>query len=225
MSKKILIIEDDFWIANSLKLYLSNSWFDADILLDWKNALEKILSWTYELIILDINLPIKDWITICKETRQKSNIPIIMLTARNSEFDRIMWLEIWADDYISKPFSPRELLARINSILRRIELNKQELKKENILQFQDIKLDIDKQIVYKNNKIINLTKNEFDILKKLLQEDWKIVERDTLMKDIIWYENYIFDRTIDTHIKNIRKKLNSKDIIITVRWTWYRINK
>lgn len=227
MSKKILIVEDDFWIANWLKLYLWNSWFNIDTIFDWENAVEKILSWIYDLIILDINLPKKDWITICKEVREKSNIPIIMLTARNQEFDRIKWLEIWADDYVSKPFSPRELLARINSIFRRIEINNEnkKIKKEDILEFQDIKINLSKKTVYKKDKVINLTKNEFDILKKIFQENWKIVKRETLMKEIIWYENYIFDRTIDTHIKNLRKKLNSKDIILTVRWIWYRLNK
>lgn len=221
--QKLLIIEDDIWISNSLKMYLENSNFEVDIENSGKNAVEKILSNNYELIILDINLPYKDWITICQEVRKTSNIPIIMLTARNSELDRISWLEIWADDYVSKPFSPRELLARINTILRR---SKNDLEKEeNIIKFKNIIIDNDKFIVKKDDIEIAFTKNEFDILKKILEEDWKMVNRETLMKDIIWYDNYAFDRTIDTHIKNIRKKLNYKDIILTIRWVWYRLNK
>lgn len=227
MKSKILIIEDDIWIANSLKLYLENSEFEVDTYNTWKNAVEKIKDSDYNVIILDINLPEKNWIEICKEVRIDSNIPIIMLTARNSELDRVVWLEIWADDYISKPFSPRELLARINSILRRFSqvTPSENIKKDNTLNFKNIKIDVDKFIVYRWKRKVSFTKNEFDILKKLIEEDWKMVERETLMKEIIWYDHYMFDRTIDTHIKNIRKKLWDKDIIITIRWKWYRLNK
>lgn len=220
----LLIIEDDVWISNSLKLYLENSSINVDLENSWLYWVEKILNWNYDLIILDLNLPWKDWITICREVREKSNIPIIMLTAKNSELDKIMWLENGADDYVSKPFSPRELLARINTILRRTNQNSKE-ESNNILKFQDIEIDTEKIIVLKNSKEIPFTKNEFEILKKIILEDGKMVERETLMKDIIGYDNYAFDRTIDTHIKNIRKKLENKDIILTIRWLWYRLNK
>lgn len=220
----LLIIEDDVWISNSLKLYLENSSINVDLENSWLYWVEKILNWNYDLIILDLNLPGKDWVTICKEVREKSNIPIIMLTAKNSELDKIMWLENGADDYVSKPFSPRELLARINTILRRTNQNSKE-ESNNILKFQDIEIDTEKIIVLKNSKEIPFTKNEFEILKKIILEDGKMVERETLMKDIIGYDNYAFDRTIDTHIKNIRKKLENKDIILTIRWLWYRLNK
>lgn len=220
----LLIIEDDIWISNSLKLYLENSSINVDLENSWLYWVEKILNWNYDLIILDLNLPWKDWVTICREVREKSNIPIIMLTAKNSELDKIMWLENGADDYVSKPFSPRELLARINTILRRTNQNSKE-ESNNILKFQDIEIDTEKIIVLKNSKEIPFTKNEFEILKKIILEDGKMVERETLMKDIIGYDNYAFDRTIDTHIKNIRKKLENKDIILTIRWLWYRLNK
>lgn len=220
---KILIIEDDIWISNSLKLYLENSFFDVEIESSGSYAVEKILSWKYELIILDLNLPGKDGMTICKEVRKTSHIPIVMLTAKNSELDKVIWLEIGADDYVSKPFSPRELLARINTILRRTF---QAQKDENtLLKFEDIEIDIQKILVLKNGKEIPFTKNEFEILKKIVEENGNMVERETLMKEIIWYDNYAFDRTIDTHIKNIRKKLENKDIILTIRWQWYRLNK
>lgn len=221
----LLIIEDDVWISNSLKLYLENSSINVDLENSWLNWVEKILNWNYDLIILDLNLPWKDWVTICQEVREKSNIPIIMLTAKNSELDKIIWLENWADDYVSKPFSPRELLARINTILRRTSQNSSKEELNNILKFQDIEIDTEKIIVYKNSREIPFTKNEFEILKKIILEDGKMVERETLMKDIIGYDNYAFDRTIDTHIKNIRKKLENKDIILTIRGQGYRLNK
>jgi DNA-binding response OmpR family regulator len=222
--QKILIIEDDKGISTSLKLYLENSGFDVYLHDTWAEALEKINILKPSIVILDINLPEKDWSDICKYFRIYSEIPVIMLTARSSELDRITWLEIWADDYIAKPFSPRELLARINTILRRSKtgVNKD---KSNYITFQDISMDIDKKIVQKSWKNINLTWNEFDILKKILAEDGKIVKRETLMTEVIWYDQYLYDRTIDTHIKNLRRKLDHKDLILTVRWEWYRLNK
>lgn len=226
--KKVLIIEDDKWISTSLKLYLENSDFEVFLYYEWKYAIDEINRVNPDLIILDINLPWKDWIEITREYRLNWNIPIIMLTARSSELDRINWLEIWADDYIAKPFSPRELLARINTIIRRIwdakESKEQVFESSETLQFKDIIIDLDKRFITKSNKNITLTSNEFDILKKLIEEKWKIVSREFIMKEIIGYDNYLYDRTIDTHIKNIRKKLDSKDLILTVRWEGYRIN-
>lgn len=218
--KKILIIEDDKWISASLKLYLENSNYNIELHYDWIDAVEKFKIINPDLIILDINLPWKDWIEITKEIRENSQVPIVMLTARWSELDRINWLEIWADDYIAKPFSPRELLARINTIIRRISDKKQ----NKWLSFEWIIVDIEKKIVEIEWINIWLTWNEYEILKKIFEADWWIVTRETIMTEIIWYDKYLYDRTIDTHIKNIRKKIWKKDIILTVRWEWYRIN-
>lgn len=218
--RKILIVEDDKWISTSLKLYLENSNFEVYLYHEWANAIEFINKIKPDIIILDINLPGMDWIEITKEYRKTSSTPIIMLTARSSELDRINWLEIGADDYIAKPFSPRELLARINTIIRRIPDQNEEWNNNSL----DLILDESKKIVTKDWKNITLTSNEFEILKKLLDEKWWIVSRETIMRDIIWYDNYIYDRTIDTHIKNLRKKLDWKDLILTIRWEGYRIN-
>lgn len=225
--KKILIIEDDIGISSSLKLYLENSNYEVFLHWEWSDAIKKILELNPDLIILDLNLPWKSWDEIIVEYRKQWNIPVIMLTARSWELDKINWLELWADDYIPKPFSPRELLARINTILRRAS---SDIKKEeyiwniDILKCKDIEVSISKKSVTKAWNQIILTSNEFDILKKLIEEKWKIVSRETIMKDIIWYDNYLYDRTVDTHIKNIRKKLDEKDLIVTIRWEWYRIN-
>lgn len=225
--KKILIIEDDKWISASLKLYLENSDFEVFLHDEWYNAIEVINNTNPDLIILDLNLPWKNGIDITREYRLIWNIPIIMLTARSSELDRINGLEIWADDYIAKPFSPRELLARINTIIRRVWDNKERdntLNSSDIVVCWDIKINITKKTVKKLWKLITLTSNEYDILKKLIEENWNIVSREFIMKEIIWYDNYLYDRTIDTHIKNLRKKLDTKDLILTIRWEWYRIN-
>lgn len=218
---KILVIEDDFWISHSLKIYLENSSYEVHLHNHGWTALEVFRKINPNLVILDINLPEKDGITICKEIRQESDTPIIMLTARTSEIDKIKGFETGADDYIAKPFSPKELLARINSIIRRStgwEKNKM------VLKYKNIEVDIAKGNVTVDWNEINLTKNEFDILKKIFSEGGRVVQRETLMKDIIWYSDYLFDRTIDTHIKNIRKKIWDKDAILTIRWEWYRLN-
>jgi DNA-binding response OmpR family regulator len=222
--QKILIIEDDLGISKSLKLYLENSNYDVVLHHSWDKAIEKIKEENPQLIILDINLPVMDWMEICKNTRTFSDIPIIMLTARGSENDKIVWLENWADDYIAKPFSPRELLARIKRILERTS-NKNEENSENELKYENITIYLDKKIVKVDEKDINLTKNEYDLLEKIVKEDWKVVSRETLMTEVIWYEKYVYDRTLDTHIKNIRKKIWNSKAILTVRWEWYRLNK
>ncbi len=218
---KILIIEDDKWISNSLKLYLENSNHDVYLHDEGLEVINKMKSIKPDLLILDINLPGKDWIEITKEIREFSEIPIIMLTARSSELDRINWLEIGADDYIAKPFSPRELLARINTILRRLGENKDE---SDIIKCDGISINTNKKIVEYKGEIISLTWNEYNILIKLVLEKWSIVTRETIMTEIIGYDKYIYDRTIDTHIKNLRRKIGKKDFILTVRWEWYRIN-
>ncbi len=223
--EKILIIEDDVGISHSLKLYLENSQYEVVLYHTWDKAVEFYKQTQPNLLILDINLPVKNGIDICREIREISNIPIVMLTARSNETDKIQWFEIGADDYIAKPFSPRELLVRIQSILRRAKSIENQEEKEGILTFQKLEVDTNKITVKYDKKEIILTKNEFDILKKIVEEDGKMVPRETLMKEIIWYSDYLFDRTIDTHIKNIRKKIWNKDIIITVRWVWYRLNK
>jgi len=219
---KILIVEDDKWISASLKLYLENSNYKVKLYEEWLNAINEFRKVKPDLIIMDINLPWKDWIEITKEIRKESPVPIIMLTARWSEIDRINGLEIWADDYIAKPFSPRELLARINTILRRI--SDSDNPKKKTVSFEWIIINEDKKIVEVDWVNIWVTWNEYEILKKIIEADWWIVTRETIMTEIIWYDKYIYDRTIDTHIKNIRKKIWKKDIILTVRWEWYRIN-
>ena len=228
--KTILIIEDDLWISKSLKIYLENSWFEVFTYDTWEQAVEKILDLKPDLVILDLNLPWKDWVEITKDVRKKSLVPIIMLTARDSDLDKVIGLEIWADDYIPKPFSPRVLLARINSILRRIDESKQKNKDKNnkkpeiwIAKSWIYEIDENKFIFKKDWNIIKLTKNEFDLISKLVKADGWVVSREDLMKDI-WYNEYAFDRTIDTHIKNLRKKLGDKDSILTIRWEGYRLN-
>jgi DNA-binding response OmpR family regulator len=205
-------------------LYLENSDFEIITHESGKWATQLILSQAPDLVILDINLPVYDGIEVCKQVRITSQVPIIMLTARGWEIDRVTWLESGADDYIAKPFSPRELLARIQSILRRSNWSQQE-ENSNVISFQNIKIFRDKSELQVDWNIVGVTKNEYDIMEKIFLEDWKLVSRESLMKEVIWYDNYVYDRTIDTHIKNLRKKLWWWELILTVRWKWYRLNK
>ncbi len=221
--KKICIVEDDVGISTSLKLYLENSDFEVLVHETWVGAVEVVLESSADLVILDINLPEIDWVQVCAELRKTSDIPVIMLTARWGEIDRITGLESWADDYIAKPFSPRELLARINSILRRSQKDENE-DQTTILTYKDISLDVDKLELIVWWAEVSVTKNEFDILEKIFSENGKLVTRESLMKEVIWYDNYVYDRTIDTHIKNLRKKLWDREVILTVRGKWYRLN-
>ena len=222
--KKIFIVEDDVGISESLKLYLENSDFKVVLHHTGEKAIERISEENPDLVILDINLPKKSGIEICKELRETSSIPIIMLTAKTSELDKIAWFEVWADDYIEKPFSPRELSARISSILRRSKDWEDEDQSGKLI-FKNIEIDTEKMIVRVDGNKVSTTKNEYDILKKIIEEDGKVVTRETIMTEVIWYEKYVYDRTIDTHIKNLRKKIWWKDIILTVRGQWYRLNK
>jgi len=221
---KLLIVEDDKGISKSLKLYLENSNLEVELFHTGTWAVKKIVEWDYSAIILDVNLPGMDWIEICKNVREQSDIAIIMLTARTSEMDKIKGLEIWADDYIEKPFSPRELLARINVVLRR-SIRKEEEADENIIRVDNIEINKDKKIVLVDSNEVTFTKNEYDILVRICEENWNVVSRESLMIDVIWYEKYVYDRTLDTHIKNLRKKINNKNLILTVRWEGYRLNK
>lgn len=222
--KKILIVEDDRWISASLKLYLENSNYEVILHYEWLEAVKKLKNVNPDLVILDVNLPWKDWIEITKDIREFSAIPIIMLTARVSELDRVNWLETWADDYIAKPFSPRELLARISTVMRRLWDKIEKEDNVDILKCDWVVLNTNKKTAEVDWISISLTWNEYDILLKLIEANWWIITRETIMTEIIWYDKYVYDRTIDTHIKNLRKKVWKKDFILTIRWEWYRIN-
>lgn len=223
--KKICLIEDDAGISSSLTTYLGNSEFDVLLYESGDGAANWIESHIPDIVILDINLPEKNGMEVCRELRESSSIPVIMLTARGGEKDKIQWLEIGADDYIEKPFSPRELLARINALLRRVESPQpQHEETSHKYTYKNVILDTQTTQVQADGIDIPLTKNEYDILEKIMEANGKLVSRESLMKDVIGYENYIYDRTIDTHIKNLRKKIGDKDMILTIRGKWYRLN-
>ena len=206
MRKKILIIEDEEDLVKGLKLNLADEEYEVDWASDGLEGLRKALQETPDLIILDIMLPEKNGLEVCRELRQKNiGIPIIMLTAKGEEIDKVVGLEIGADDYITKPFSVRELLARLKAHLRRADREINTL--ASIFSFNDVEIDFAHFKARRKGKELDLTSTEMDILKYLIAHRGEVVARDDLLDKIWGYDWYPTTRTIDNHILKLRKKI------------------
>jgi two-component system response regulator BaeR len=204
MSKHILIVEDEKKIASLLEDYFRASQFQTSTIHEGAQVVEWCKHNEPDLILLDLMLPGKDGIDICREIRQFSNVPIIMITARVDEIDRILGLEIGADDYICKPFSPREVVARVKALFRRLEsMNHNEQEHTTALQFDEEKYSA----TYKQYPL-DLTPIEFRLLSILYKNQGKVFSRDQLMNALYNDHRIVTDRTIDSHIKNLRQKLH-----------------
>jgi len=204
--KKILIIEDEQDLIKGLKLNLSDEGFDVDWADNGMEGLRKAVEEAPDLIILDIMLPEMDGLEVCRKLRQKNvDIPIIMLTAKGGEIDKVVGLEIGADDYITKPFSIRELLARIKARLRNTE--KEGKAVPEIYSFDDIEIDFAQFKIRRKGKELEFTSLEMDILKYFIAHRGEVVARNDLLDKIWGYESYPTTRTIDNHILKLRKKI------------------
>lgn len=206
MEMKLLIVDDNQQITTILKDYAEKEGYVTTVVSDGQTALEKALEEEYDLILLDVMMPKKDGFEVCREIRKTSIVPIIMITARGEDFEKIMGLDIGADDYIVKPFSPLEVMARIRSILRRMEL-KDKNDKEKIV-IKNLEIVIDTFSVYIDRKEVLLTKKELEILWLLGKNPSKIFTRENLMDSIWGYDYYGDARTVDSHIKRLRAKLD-----------------
>lgn len=209
MTERILIVEDEPKIADLLQKYLRNANYQTD----WLNSGIGVGDWIRaekpDLILLDLMLPGKDGLEVCKEIRQFSHVPIIMLTARVEEIDRLLGLELGADDYICKPFSPREVVARIKAVLRRLQAYAT-TESESITANTPaalLELDRDRLVVKAGQQETSLTLVEFELLATLQQQPGRIFGRDQLMSKVYHDNRIVSDRTIDSHIKKLRKKL------------------
>ena len=225
MKEKILIIEDQEDLVKGLILNLEDEGYEVDYALDGKEGLGKALKEKPDLILLDIMLPGMNGLEICKELRQnKLDIPIVMLTAKGDEIDKVIGLEIGADDYISKPFSIRELLARVKAHLRRENRGGESV--AEVVQLETLKIDFGQFKIIRKGKEISLTSLEVDVLRYLIGHDGKVVSRDDLLDKIWGYEKYPTTRTIDNHILKLRKKIeidpNHPRHILTVYGGGYR---
>lgn len=226
MPKRILVIEDEANIVRTVRLYIEKAGFEVDWATDGTQGLAAFRRNNPTLVLLDLNLPGKlDGLDVCRTLRSESNIPIIMLTARSEETDRLIGLELGADDYITKPFSPREVVARIRTVLRRVEQPDVALES---LQVADIQINLDSRIATVSSKPIELTRMEFDLLAAMMRSPGRVFSRAHLLEHVLdtpFYEGY--ERTIDQHVKNLRQKLEpdprQPKYILTVRGVGYKI--
>lgn len=225
---KILVVEDEKNIRELIKFNLENAGYEVVTAADGKTALDE-LSAEIDLVVLDLMLPEVDGMEVCRQMRgdqELRQIPIVMLTAKGEEVERILGLEMGADDYMTKPFSPRELVARIKAIFRRIKEFKvdNEKLKDEIIDAGRLKLDIPRhEVIYENEKII-LTPKEFELLRYLIINQGRVLSRDLLLEKIWGYEYAGDTRTVDVHIRRLRKKIEA-DYIATVRGVGYKFVK
>ena len=219
---KILIVEDDLAIQALLHDFLNEAGYDVTLASDGVEALAKYSEQPFDLVLLDIMLPKIDGYGVCAVIRQKSDVPIIMLTALDSEQEQIKGLDLQVDDYITKPFSMPILIRKIAAVLRRSA--KQEDIPHTII-YKNLTLDLDGYKVYTGEKSIDLTPREFEILRELLTHQGRILTRQNLLQTLWKYEFFGEERIIDTHIKNLRKKLGAADYIETIRGVGYKIDK
>jgi DNA-binding response OmpR family regulator len=223
---KVLLIEDEQLIAESLVRTLRGLGYEVSHAADGATGLELALTQMPDLVILDIMLPRMNGWDICKGIRRESVVPILMLTALNEEFDRILGLELGADDYVTKPFSTRELVARIKALLRRVEFDAVQAKEKNLHTFGDLQIDLERRQVYKGTRQLSLRYKEFELLSLLVSHAGEVVTRAEIF-DKVWGTDWLGDmRTLEVHIRWLREKLEedpSNPIYIqTVRSVGYR---
>jgi DNA-binding response OmpR family regulator len=226
--KTVLIIEDDAHTAALVSLYLKREGFHVIIASDGEKGLSLAHHHHPELVILDLMLPNLDGWEICRRLRRASDVPVIMLTARDEEIDRVAGLTLGADDYVVKPFSPRELTARVLAVLRRAGLH--QVSQNHVYQYDNLTLDVKKRSVYRHGQALDLTHHEYILLEALMKAPGKVFTRDELI-DFIYPqgEAVVVDRVIDVHIGKLRKKIESDpsnpQYILTVRGIGYRFEE
>lgn len=205
VKQKVLIVDDEISIQELIRFNLEQAGFDTEVASDGIAAIEAFESYRPDLIVLDLMLPGKDGYDVCKEIRRTSNVPIIMLTAKETELERVLGLELGADDYITKPFSPLELVARIKAVLRRA--SGQETHDENEYRVGNLFLQVDTREVKVHDKNVDLTRKEFDLLHIFMQNVGKVLTREVLLQKVWGYEYEGETRTVDVHIRHLRRKL------------------
>jgi DNA-binding response OmpR family regulator len=218
---KVLIIDDDEELCELVAEYLTVEGFEVTAVHDGETGLNKAQENVHDLVILDVMLPKKNGFDVLRELRPDSTIPVLMLTARGDDMERIVGLEIGADDYLPKPFNPRELVARLRAILRRVSLaqENQQVADKN-LKIEDLEVSITGRSAKQDGKEIQLTAVEFDLLVALMHEAGKIVKKEDLSVQVLERKLSPFDRSLDMHISNLRKKMNN-DRIKTIRSVGY----
>ncbi len=219
---KILVIDDEPSITNLVSAYLKPEGYEVYIAADGNAGLKAVHAFKPDLIILDVMLPGMDGIELLSRLRRESEVYVIMLTAKTEETDKIVGLSVGADDYVTKPFSPRELVARVKAALRRIETGAGSSRERSVLSFKNIRIDVGARTVTVNEKPIDLTAIEFDLLKALAENRGRVLSREQLLEKV-WGGEYFGEmRVVDVHLGHIRQKLGRDDLIATVRSVGYR---
>lgn len=225
MENKILVVDDERPIVEILKINLEKNGYKVICAFDGEDAVVKAFAEEPDLILLDVMLPKADGFSVCKQIREKSSVPIIMLTAREEEVDKVLGLELGADDYMTKPFSLRELMARVKANLRRTQIAMKTDAGSEILNFGDLTIDTEKYEVRKKDAVISLTFREFELLKFLATKKGKIFSREQLLNKVWDYEFYGDVRTVDVTIRRLREKIEDNpsvpSYIITKRGVGY----
>lgn len=223
---KILVIDDEQNILNLVTAYLRQEGYEVYTATDGPGGLKAAQSYKPDLIVLDVMLPGLDGIDVLTELRRHSNVYVIMLTAKSEETDKIIGLSMGADDYLTKPFSPRELVARIRAALRRYGQAGQGDVGGQVLVFQRLRIDADARQVWKNDQPVELTALEFDLLHTLAEHQGRVLSREQLLEQVWGHDFYGEERVVDVHLGHIRKKIEDNpaqpDLIITVRGVGYR---
>ena len=209
MGKKILVVDDEKLIVKGIRFSLEQDGMEVDTAFDGEEALEYAKNNKYDLILLDVMLPKLTGFEVCQQIREFSNVPIIMVTAKSEDMDKILGLEYGADDYITKPFNILEVKARIKAIMRRTGAKENKNKNDNLIVISEMKMDRESRRVFINDNEVNLTTKEFEVLELLIMNPGKVYSRDNLLK-IIWGEDYPGDvRTVDVHIRRLREKIEN----------------
>ena len=222
-TQTVLVVEDEASIASFVSLYLKNAGYVVRSAATGTEALTQAAKPEVSLIILDLNLPDIDGIEVCRRIRKSSDVPILMLTARDEDVDKIIGLEVGADDYLTKPFNPRELVARVKSILRRATPERRE-QESATLQHGDLKIDAGRREVHVAEQEIQLAPKEFDLLWELLDHKGLVLTRDQLLERVWGYTFAGDTRTVDVHVRQLRRKLGDASPIVTVWGVGYKVS-
>ncbi len=209
MDKRVLVVDDEKLIVKGIRFSLEQDGMEVTCAYDGEEALQFAKEKEFDIILLDVMLPKINGFEVCQQIREFSNVPVVMLTAKGDDMDKILGLEYGADDYITKPFNILEVKARIKAIMRRTTNKEKESAKEQIIENGDLKLDCDGRRVYICGKELNLTAKEFDVLELLVINKNKVYSREKLLK-LVWGDDYPGDvRTVDVHIRRLREKIES----------------
>ena len=221
MPKKILLVDDEPLILKGLKYSLEKDGYETESAADGEEALERFAAGNFDMVLLDVMLPGVDGIEVCQRIREHSNVPIIMLTAKGEDMDKILGLEYGADDYMTKPFNILEVKARIKSIFRRSQPVVEDNEERRIIRVHDLEVNCQSRTVQLGNRAIRLTAKEFDLLKLLITHRGKVYNREELL-ETVWKYHYMGDmKTVDVHIRRLREKIerdNSNPEFILTKW-------